>query len=98
MTPESPRAGVAYFARMSGTALPARVRAYAPGGIGNMGPGLDVLGCAVTGAGDTIDLEWADETSNDTLTIADAGHPDLPTHPGRHAASIAALAVLRMAP
>ena len=25
-------------------------RAYAPGGIGNLGPGLDVLGCAVTGA------------------------------------------------
>ncbi|MFL5404264.1 MAG: hypothetical protein ACJ79O_00220, partial [Myxococcales bacterium] len=83
---------------MSGTALPARVCAYAPGGIGNMGPGLDVLGCAVTGAGDTIELEWADGKSDLTLTIADAGHPELPTHPGRHTASIAALAVLRMAP
>jgi homoserine kinase len=98
MTNESPRAGVAYFARMSGTALPARVRAYAPGGIGNMGPGLDVLGCAVTGAGDTIELEWAEERSSTTLTIAEPGHPELPTHPGRHAASIAALAVLRVAP
>ena len=98
MTAEPPRAGVAYFARMSGTALPARVRAYAPGGIGNMGPGLDVLGCAVTGAGDTIELEWVDGRPDATLTIADAGHPELPTHPGRHAASIAALAVLRMAP
>lgn len=74
------------------------VVAYAPGGIGNMGPGLDVLGCAVTGAGDTIELEWIDEPSKTTLTIADAGHPELPTHPGRHAAAIAALAVLRMAP
>ena len=98
MAADSPRAGVAYFARMSGTALPTRVRAYAPGGIGNMGPGLDVLGCAVTGAGDTIELEWLDEPSSATLTIAEAGHPELPTHPGRHAASIAALAVLRMAP
>ena len=97
-TGDSPRAGVPYFARMSGTALPARVCAYAPGGIGNMGPGLDVLGCAVTGAGDTIELEWADGKSDVTLTIADAGHPELPTHPGRHTASIAALAVLRMAP
>lgn len=74
------------------------VAAYAPGGIGNMGPGLDVLGCAVTGAGDTIELEWRDEPSDGTLTIADAGHRELPTHPGRHAASIAALAVLRRAP
>ena len=98
MTPDSPRADVAYFARMSGTVLPARVRAFAPGGIGNMGPGLDVLGCAVTGSGDTVELEWADEASKPTLTIADAGHPELPTHPGRHAAAIAALAVLRMAP
>ncbi len=98
MTPESSRDEVAYFARMSATALPARVRAFAPGGIGNMGPGLDVLGCAVTGAGDTVELEWADEPSSETLTIAEPGHPELPMHPGRHAASIAALAVLRMAP
>ena len=74
------------------------VRVYAPGSIGNMGPGLDVLGCAVTGAGDTIELEWLDQQGDATIIIADAGHPELPTHPGRHAASIAALAVLRMAP
>ena len=79
------------------TALPRRVRVYAPGGIGNMGPGLDVLGCAVTGAGDTIELEWRDESCAATITIAASGHPDLPSHPGRHASSIAALAVLRMA-
>ena len=97
MTADSPRADVGYFARMSATALPARVRAYAPGGIGNMGPGLDVLGCAVTGAGDTIELEWLDEPSNATITIAESGHPELPGHPGRHSASIAALAVLRLA-
>lgn len=78
-------------------ALPTRVRVYAPGGIGNMGPGLDVLGCAVTGAGDTIELEWLDEPREATIVIADAGHPELPTEPDRHAASIAALAVLRQA-
>ena len=97
MTPGSSRADAAYFPRMSATALPARARAYAPGGIGNMGPGLDVLGCAVTGAGDTIELAWVDEASNATITIAESGHPELPNHPGRHAASIAALAVLRLA-
>lgn len=78
---------------MSATAI----AAYAPGGVGNMGPGLDVLGCAVTGAGDTIELEWLDVPCDATITIADSGHPELPSHPGRHAASIAALAVLRMA-
>src|SRR5215467_11441377 len=74
-----------------------RVRAYAPGGIGNMGPGLDILGCAVTGAGDTIELEWADDHSPATLRIADSGHPELPTDPTRHAAAIAAAAVARAA-
>ena len=32
------------------------VRAFAPGGIGNIGPGLDILGCAVTGPGDTVEI------------------------------------------
>ena len=73
------------------------IAAYAPGGIGNMGPGLDVLGCAVTGAGDTIELGWLDEPNDATIVIADRGHPELPSDPSRHAASIAALAVLRMA-
>lgn len=72
-----------------------RVRAYAPGGIGNMGPGLDVLGCALTGLGDTVELEWSDERCAAGVHIADPGHPDLPRDPHRHAASIAALAVLR---
>jgi homoserine kinase len=83
---------------MPSIAPPTRVRVYAPGGIGNMGPGLDILGCAVTGAGDTIELEWCDELRDAPLTIAEPGHPELPTDPGRHAASIAALAVLRNAP
>ena len=37
--------------------MPATIRSaevYAPGSIGNLGPGLDVLGLAVAGAGDTI--------------------------------------------
>src|SRR4051794_35431195 len=74
-----------------------RVRVYAPGGIGNIGPALDVLGCAVTGAGDTIELEWAEEKDAFALRIEDPGHPDLTTDPGRHAAAIAAMGVLRAA-
>jgi homoserine kinase len=73
----------------------ARVRVYAPGGIGNMGPALDILGCAVTGAGDVVDLAWAGEAHDERVRIIDAGHPDLPREPTRHAAAIAVMAVLR---
>lgn len=90
-------AGVAYLARMSATALPTRARAYAPGGIGNMGPGLDVLGCAVTGLGDEVELAWSSETDPFRLHVAEPGHPDLPRDPARHTAAIAAGAVLRLA-
>jgi homoserine kinase len=70
------------------------VRAFAPGGIGNLGPGIDILGCAVTGPGDTV---RARRGAFRGVRIADAGHPDLPTDPTRHAAGIAALEVLRLA-
>lgn len=71
-----------------------RVGAFAPGGIGNLGPGLDILGCAVEGAGDTVVAEWCDERG---VVIREPGHPELPTDPSRHAAGIAAQAVVRRA-
>lgn len=74
--------------------LPRRVRAYAPGGIGNLGPGLDVLGCAVTGAGDSVVAEWRDEPG---IALLDAGHPELPTAPELHSSAIAAAEVVRRA-
>src|SRR5262245_13527962 len=76
---------------------PSRVRAYAPGSIGNLGPGLDILGCAVTGKGDVVEAEWSDPNASSPVTIAEAGHVDLHTNPARHAAGIAAGAVLRAA-
>lgn len=71
------------------------VRVYAPGGIGNIGPGLDILGCALTGAGDTVELRWRSESCSDLVHVEDPGDPALPHNPGRHTAAIAALAVLR---
>ena len=68
-----------------------RVRAFAPGGIGNLGPGLDVLGCAVTGPGDTVVAEWCDR---DGIEVRDPGHPELTTDPAKHSSAIAASAVL----
>ncbi len=72
--------------------LPQAVEAFSPGSIGNLGPGLDVLGCAVTGAGDRVQARW---TTGNTIVLEDAGHPDLPTDPAKHACAIAADAVLR---
>jgi homoserine kinase len=72
------------------------VIAFAPGSIGNLGPGLDVLGCAVTGPGDQVHAWWNDDAGG--VVIVDAGHPDLPTDPLRNACAIAAQAVLDRAP
>jgi homoserine kinase len=66
--------------------------AYAPGSVGNVGPGLDILGLAVAGAGDQVSIEWRDDSA---IVIADPGHVDLSRDPAQHTAAIAAAAVLR---
>lgn len=68
-----------------------RYLASAPGGIGNLGPGLDVLGCAVAGPHDEVIAEWSDGPG---ITLLDPGHPELPRSPAEHTAGIAASAVL----
>ncbi|MDB4873699.1 MAG: hypothetical protein JWM41_145 [Gemmatimonadetes bacterium] len=73
---------------------PRVVRAFTPGGIGNVGPGLDILGCAVTGPGDAVTASLIEAPG---VRIDDPGHPDLPSDPNRHASGIAAQAVLRSA-
>jgi homoserine kinase len=76
------------------TARGTKYRASTPGGIGNMGPGLDVLGCAIAGTRDEVIAEWWNEAG---ITVLDPGHPDLPRSPTRHTAAIAAGAVLHRA-
>ena len=71
-----------------------RQHATTPGGIGNIGPGLDVLGCAVSGARDEVTAQWFDASG---LTLLDPGHPDLPHAPARHTAAIAGTAVIALA-
>ncbi len=71
-----------------------RAEAFAPGSIGNVGPGLDVLGLAVAGAGDTVIAERRAEAG---IVVLESGHPDLPTDPSRHASAVAASALLRRA-
>ncbi|HXU46431.1 MAG TPA: homoserine kinase [Thermoanaerobaculia bacterium] len=67
-------------------------RVYAPGSIGNLGPGFDALGLAVAGAGDTV---LARRAGRSGVTILAAGHPAIPTEAARNSAGIAALDVLR---
>jgi homoserine kinase len=63
------------------------VRAFAPGTVANLGPGLDVLGLAVTGAGDTV---TAERTSDGEIRILSSGHPEIPADSSRNTAGIAA--------
>jgi homoserine kinase len=73
------------------TELRLRAAALAPGTIGNIGPGLDVLGMAVSGPGDRVIAERHDEPG---IVIADPGHRELPRDARRHTAGIAAAQVL----
>lgn len=68
-----------------------RVTAYAPGSVGNVGPGLDILGLAVAGAGDQVTAWWSDEPG---IQLVDPGHPELPREADRHTSALAARAVL----
>lgn len=70
------------------------IEVFAPGCIGNIGPGLDILGLAVTGPGDSVRAELSPTPG---VVLLDPGHPDLPTDPARHTAGIAAHAVLKRA-
>ncbi|HEX2833460.1 MAG TPA: homoserine kinase [Thermoanaerobaculia bacterium] len=71
-----------------------RAVAYAPGSIGNVGPGFDVLGLAVDGIGDTVTVELTKGTSRvDAITGRDAEL--VPRDADRNCAAIAANAYLR---
>lgn len=68
--------------------------AFAPGSIGNVGPGFDVLGLAVDGIGDTVTVEL----TKGAAKIADVTGRDadlVPRDPDRNCAAIAAHAYLR---
>ena len=74
--------------------MPAQVRVFAPGSVGNVGPGFDVLGLAVTGPGDSVRAERLPRAG---IVVAAPGHPSLPSDPTRHTSAIAAAHVLRSA-
>jgi homoserine kinase len=73
---------------------PAAATAFAPASVGNVGPGLDIVGMAVEGPGDEVRAEW---TEGSGVRILEPGHAELPREAERHASGLAALAVLRRA-
>jgi homoserine kinase len=70
------------------------ITAFAPGGIGNVGPGLDILGLALEGDGDSVRAEWS---STPGISILEPGHPELPREWNRHTSGLAAAAVVSLA-
>lgn len=70
------------------------VTVFVPGSVGNVGPGLDILGLAVEGAGDIVSAERSDRPG---IEITASGHPEIPTDPERNTAALAAAEALRLA-
>jgi homoserine kinase len=69
------------------------VSVFAPGSVGNVGPGFDVLGLAVDGVGDTVVLELTD--GDDEIVEVNGRDADaIPRDPRRNSAGIAARAML----
>jgi homoserine kinase len=71
-----------------------KAAAFAPGSIGNVGPGFDVLGLAIEGVGDRVTVELTGGDARiDSITGVDAAL--VPLDPRRNVAAIAAIAWLR---
>lgn len=69
-----------------------RVTVFAPGSVGNVGPGFDVLGLAIDGIGDRVTVETAD-ADRVMVTGCDAGL--IPSDPSKNVAAIAAHAMVQ---
>lgn len=73
--------------------MPRRATVFAPGSVGNVGPGFDVLGLAVGGIGDTVTVELHEGPDViEVVTGRDAAR--IPREAARNCASIAARAFL----
>src|SRR2546421_2497828 len=69
-----------------------RATVFAPGSIGNVGPGFDVLGLAVDGAGDMVTVELGE---SGPVIVRGRDAELIPTEPTKNAAAIAAEAMIR---
>ncbi len=71
------------------------VRVFAPASVGNVGPGFDVLGMAITGPGDIVEAEWV-ATPGVHIESISGDDGMLPTETKQNTAGIAALEVLTL--
>lgn len=67
-----------------------KVSVYAPASVGNIGPGFDTLGMAVTGMGDTISGRLCKDSSGDRIGSISGAWTPLPDDPMSNTASVAA--------
>jgi len=74
--------------------LRTHVRVFAPGGIGNIGPGLDI---SVARSRDPATLLMLNASMIPAYTFSTPATPELPSDPARHTSAIAAAEVLRVA-
>ena len=63
---------------------------YAPASVGNIGPGFDTLGMAVTGMGDTLTGHLEKRPGPDRITTISGAWTELPTEPSQNTATLAA--------
>lgn len=76
--------------------MTARVTAFAPATVANLGPGFDVLGAALDGPGDTV-TAWRSKKPGVRLVEVKGDRGRLPLDPERNTASVAAAFVLEAA-
>ena len=72
------------------------IRVFVPASIGNVGPGFDVLGLAVDGLGDEIEIEKSG-SDIEIVDITGRDAADIPREAEKNTASIAAAAWMRKA-
>ena len=65
---------------------------FAPGSVGNVGPGFDILGLAIDGLGDRVTVELG---KSGPVIVRGRDAELVPTDPAKNAASIAANAMIR---
>ncbi len=76
--------------------MSARVRAFAPATVANLGPGFDVLGAALDGPGDTV-TAWRSKRPGVRIVEVKGDRGRLPLDPEKNTASVAASHVLAAA-
>src|SRR5207302_6682990 len=75
----------------SGAPAMSRATVFAPGSVGNVGPGFDILGLAIDGIGDRVTVELG---KYGPVIVRGLDAALVPADPAKNAAAIAAQAIL----